>query len=58
MEQIAQDSRLLAATSALAVIGAAAVSLKVFSFLKTLLELYVLKGVSVINILFYCVHCN
>ncbi|KAG2221692.1 hypothetical protein INT45_002730 [Circinella minor] len=46
MEQIAQDSRLLAATSALAAVGVAAVSFKVFSFLKTLLELYVLKGVS------------
>ncbi|KAI8139359.1 hypothetical protein BJV82DRAFT_521873 [Fennellomyces sp. T-0311] len=46
MERIAQDSKLLAATSALAAVGAAVIGVKVFSFLKTLLELYVLKGIS------------
>ncbi|KAI9244695.1 hypothetical protein BDA99DRAFT_528878 [Phascolomyces articulosus] len=46
MEQIAQDSRLLVATSALAAVGAAVIGVKVFSLFKTLLELYVLKGIS------------
>ncbi|KAG0169324.1 hypothetical protein DFQ28_010301 [Apophysomyces sp. BC1034] len=46
LQTIAQDSKLLVATTALATVGALYVGAQVFSFVKMLFELYILKGIS------------
>jgi hypothetical protein len=47
MDVIAQDSTLLAATSALALVGLVYGTCKLASFIKMLLDVFVLKGMSV-----------
>lgn len=57
LQLILQDSKLLAATAAFAAVGAAFVGVKVFSFLKTLLELYALRGIPV-RLFLFTFYCN